>query len=347
MIFDLLKLIQQALERRTSLLEKLHAEQTDCYRLFHGTAEGHSGLTIDRYGPLILMQTFREALFPEERNVLENFLCNRFPIAPLFVYNHRGKQSVQSFDEWHCPSEDALAEVRCQEFGISYLIRARHQGIDPWLFLDLRTGRRVLREMVKGQSVLNLFSYTCSAGVSAARAGAGEVWNVDFASSNLEVGRRNAALNAVVQPDTKTLENHFRTIQEDCYPVMRQLAGLSVGVRGKQMKEFKRFDQRHFDLVFLDPPAWSKGHFGAVDVVRDYASLFKPAVLIARPNGGHIIATHHVAHVNVESWENSLKSCAIKAGKPLRSIQMIQPESDFPSFDGRHPLKIAICEVER
>ncbi|MCE6982926.1 SAM-dependent methyltransferase, partial [Pseudomonas frederiksbergensis] len=43
--------LRAALDARLGLLAELHAQGTDCYRLFHGSQEGASGLTIDRYGP--------------------------------------------------------------------------------------------------------------------------------------------------------------------------------------------------------------------------------------------------------------------------------------------------------
>jgi 23S rRNA (cytosine1962-C5)-methyltransferase len=329
--------LEQALQRRKPLMEALHAEGTNAYRLFHGISEGVPGLTIDRYGPLILLQSFRDPLLPDELAAIENALTEKIHFPFTFAYNHRGKSSTQSFEEWHQPRPEALAEIQCEEFGLHFLIRPRHQGIDPWLFLDLRAGRRFLRESVKGLSVLNLFSYTCSVGISAAAAGAREVWNVDFASSSLEVGRRNAQLNQIA-------EDRFRTIEQDCLPVMRQLAGLPVGGRSARSRKFLYFEPRQFDLVFLDPPAWAKSPFGAVDVTGDYPSLFKSAVL-ATQSGGRVIATHHVASVELSTWIGQLERCAAKAGRPLRSVQTLTPENDFPSFDGRHPLKIVVCEV--
>lgn len=327
-----------AMRRRENLLETLAAEGTDSYRLFHGISEGCPGLAIDRYGSLILAQTFRESLAPDERNTIEETIREKIPPPFVFVYNHRGKKSRQSFDEWHRPAAEALDERTCREFGIEFLIRARHRGIDPWLFLDLRAGRRYIRRTAVGCSVLNLFSYTCTAGICAASAGATEVWNVDFASSSLEVGRKNAALHRI---DAK----RFHTIEEDCLPVMRQLAGLPPGIRRSVKRKFRKFDPREFDLVVLDPPAWSKGPFGAVDVAGDYPGLFKPAVLAAKPSGGRIIATNHLPSIELDSWIDALKRCAAKAGRPIRSCEVIAPEADFPSFDGRHPLKIAVFEV--
>ena len=336
-MIDFAPLLAQALERRKPLLETLHAGGTDCYRLFHGIAEGFTGLTIDRYGALVLAQTFRANLSPEELRLVEDCLRKALPGPLAFAYNHRGKKAAEAFEKWHRPDPDALEEFTCREGGLKYLVRARHRGIDPWLFLDLRAARRAVRGSVKGLSVLNLFSYTCGVGVCAAAGGAGEVWNVDFSESALEVGRRNAALNGIP-------ENKFRQVNEDCLTVVRQLAGLDVGGRYGQKRRYEKLSPKAFDLVFLDPPAWAKGPLASVDLVRDYPSLFKPAVLTVKP-GGRIIATNNVAAVGYEEWTGILKRCAAKAGRPIKNLEPIAPDADFPSFDGNPPLKTAVCEV--
>ncbi len=329
--------LSQALERRKPLFEALRAEGTDCFRLYHGTAEGLPGLTIDRYGGLVLAQTFREPLAPEELPVLEATLREALPQTFAFAWNHRGKKPGEPFEKWHRPAPEALEEFVCSEGGLKYLVRARHRGIDPWLFLDLRAARRFVRADSKGLCVLNLFAYTCGVGVCAAAGGASEVWNVDFASSSLEVGTRNARLNGV--PADK-----FKTLNEDCLIAARQLAGLPVGGRHGQKLRYTRLEPRQFDLVFLDPPAWAKGPLASVDLVRDYPGLFKPAVLAARP-GGRVIAANNVGSVGYAEWEAVLRRCAAKAGRPLRSVTRLLPDPDFPSFDGNPPLKIAVCEV--
>ena len=88
---------------------------------------------------------------------------------------------------------------------------------------------RDVRELAPGRSVLNLFAYTATAGVAAAAAGASEVWNVDFSRSALEVGRANAASNSIP-------EDRIRFVEEDCLPVLRHLAGLTVRGRGSHRR---------------------------------------------------------------------------------------------------------------
>ncbi len=66
----LLPLLQAADAQRTALLAQLHDENTNAYRLFHGSVEGRDGLTIDRYGDVLLIQTFHTPLSDEEHQTI-------------------------------------------------------------------------------------------------------------------------------------------------------------------------------------------------------------------------------------------------------------------------------------
>lgn len=314
--------------RRDALLDALHAAETDAYRLLHGAVEGAPGVAIDRYGPLLLIQTWREPLTVSPE-VLAEVASEQLGVPLTAVWNHRHRRTRPDFARYHQP-EIPDAPV-CQENGLWFDARPRHGGTDPLLFLDFRAVRRRVRGLAEGRSVLNLFAYTCGIGVAALAGGASEVWNVDFAASSLAVGETNRALNGL--PD-------WRNIQEDVFPINRQLAGLKVPPRRK----YVRVAPRSFDLVVLDPPRFSKGSFGAVDLVRDYPSVFKPALLATAP-GGTLICTNNVASVDRETWLAGLERSAAKAGRPIGDVEIIKPEDDFPSPDGRHPLKVAQITV--
>ena len=332
----LLDAVAAAIDRRAALLARLGEEGTDACRLFHGIAEGEPGLTIDRYGPLLLVQTFRAPLSHDEAEQLGRGVAALLGAELLCVANHRGPDHRSAGAQAHAPAAAALQEHVCHERGLGFLVQARHRGQDPWLFLDLRAARREVAALATGRRVLNLFAYTCGVGVAAAAAGAHSVVNVDFAQSALAIGARNAALNGVAG-------DRFRTLQSDCIPVLRQLAQLPVQRRGRA-RPFAKIAPQEFDLVVLDPPRWAKGPFGAVDVVRDYGSLFKPCVLTLA-DGGVVIATNHVPEVAAADWCDGLRRCAQKAGRPLRDLELLPPDADFPAFDGRPPLKVAVCRV--
>jgi len=330
-------LLRRALDRRRDLLPRLHGEGTDCYRLLHGVAEGAPGLTIDRYGTLLLAQTFREALPAAAVAALREVVQHELGLDLPLVHNHRGEGAEREpLAAAPVPADGTNDEHRCHEGGVRFLIRARHRGQDPWLFLDLRAGRRTVRALAAGRRVLNLFAYTCGVGVAAAVAGASSVCNVDFAASALAVGRANAAANGIDS-------TRFTTLHADCIPVLRQLAGLPVQRRQKQLP-FVRVPPQQFDLVVLDPPRFAKTPFGTIDVVHDYQSLFKPC-LLTLAEGGAVLATNHVPQVDAAAWHEALRRCAEKAGRPLRSLEAIAVDDDFPSFDGRPPLKLVLARI--
>lgn len=320
------ELLDRALAARAGLIEALLAEHTDAYRVFHGAVEGRPGLSLDRYGPVLLARSLREAPSGAELTAMQAHAAR---LGLSLVLNHRGEGRAPE----HAPAPEALEEQRVQELGLSYRFRARHPGKDPWLFLDLRAGRRWVKAHAEGAEVLNLFAYTCGLGVAAAAGGAASVLNVDFAESALEVGRGNAQLNGIT-------EDRFATARADALPAMRQLAGLPLKGRAARRRRYRRFKPRQFDLVLLDPPTWATSPWGAIDPVRDYPSLLKPALLATRP-GGRLLVTNHVSTVELAEWLGALRRCAEKAGRPIRELEVIAPEGDFPSPDGRPPLKIA------
>ncbi len=323
---------------RSSLLTQLHAEQTDAYRLFHGSVEGYPGLTIDRYGELLLVQCFHSPLQAAELAAIETFYTQAIP-GLIMVFNDRSDANSRIGNPLPPDQLETATQPRLiQEMGVSYRIQGRHSGQDPWLFLDLRAARRRVMQEASGKSVLNLFAYTCGVGTAAAKAGASYVVNVDFAESSLAIGKENAQLNA--------LPHRPRFVQSDAFAAMRQLAGIGQPdrVRGKRMPAFPKLEPRKFDLVFLDPPRYAKSAFGVVDLINDYPSVFKPALLCVA-DGGTLIACNNVAEVDRSAWLDQLQRTAAKAGRPIREAEVITPEADFPSHDGQPPLKIALLRL--
>lgn len=326
------ELLAAARERRRPLIASLREENTNAWRIFHGAAEGCPGMSIDRYGDLLLVQSWRLPLDEAEQRALHEALAPELAEVEAWAWNHRGRPAHAGLLS---NPQVATREFEALEVGERYRIRARHRGNDPWLFLDMRSGRRKVREIAKGKSVLNLFAYTGSLGVAAAVAGAKEVWQVDFSAAAIGLCKshheRNPAPAEVI------------LLESDCLAVLRQLAGQRVQ-RARVRRDFPVVERRKFDLVLLDPPRLSKGLFGTVDVVHDYPSLAKPALLTLE-DGGALLATNHVADVSREEFARVLERTAEKAGRPWASVEIFGPDIDFPTFDGQAPLKVAYCRL--
>jgi len=328
--------LRAALAHRQPLLAQLHAQGTDCYRLFHGSQEGAGGLTLDRYGPQLLVQSFHHSLTRDELLPLAEQCRATLGEPLLLVYNDRsrGNSRIDRLDPVYRAEAEALDDLVGHEWGLAYRVRGRHAGQDPLLFLDLRNARGWVKAHSAGKRVLNLFAYTCGVGLAAAAGGAREVVNLDFADGNLAVGRENGLLNPDLLP--------MQFIQSDYFPAIRQLAGLPIAQRrGQQLPSYPRLAPRQFDLVFLDPPAWAKSAFGTVDLLRDYQSLLKPAIL-ATAADGVLICCNNLAKVALADWREQVLRCAEKLGRPVRDCQVLAPAADFPSSDGQPPLKTLI-----
>jgi 23S rRNA (cytosine1962-C5)-methyltransferase len=325
--------LRAAMTRRSAFISRLATERTNCCRLLHGTQEGVPGVTLDRYGDLALLQSFHAPVADDEVAVVRRVLDDFFPALDL-VYNDRSGPGSRVRNGLNDAGRRAAETDRiiCEN-GVFFHVRARHRGHDPWLFLDLRTTRRAVMDEAEGRTVLNLFAYTCGLGVAAAVAGAHRVVNVDFSESSLAVGTANGELNGVT---SQTVE-----IVSDVFPAIRQFAGIRQPslVRGRQLPRFPRLEPEHFDLVFLDPPRLAKSRFGVVDVIRDYQSVFKLALGVVSA-GGILYCTCNVARVEEKEWHAQLRRCADKCGRPIREFDVLRPGEDFPSIDGRAPLKV-------
>ncbi|QYK03372.1 class I SAM-dependent rRNA methyltransferase [Shewanella psychrotolerans] len=324
-------LLAKALAQRSQLIADAKANNTDCYRVFHGTVEGVNGLNIDRYGNAWLIQTFHQSLTAEELSEI-SLILNKLDELCV-IYNDRSNKNSRILNPLDKTVEAfATSEQVIHENGIQFCSKLRHEGQDPLLFLDMRIGREYVKANSKGKSVLNLFSYTCGIGTAAAVGGATKVTNVDFSSFALAAGRKNAELNQV--------ESVCEFVQSDAFPAMRQLAGMKVGGRRNQkLPNYPKLSPTQFDLVFLDPPRFAKSPFGTVDLINDYQSLFKPAML-ATKKGGTIVCCNNVAKVDRQAWFDALVRCVEKQGRSVTQYQWLDCHPDFPSFDGKHPLKI-------
>lgn len=146
--------------------------------------------------------------------------------------------------------------------------------LDTGLFLDHRITREMIRELAPGQHFLNLFCYTASATVHAARGGALSTTSVDLSRTYLDWARRNLALNGLDEAD-------HELVQADCRDWLREASA-------------DPHRQGRYGLVFLDPPTFStsKRMQGTWDVQRDHPELINRGVRLLAPGGQLIFSTN-------------------------------------------------------
>ena len=140
--------------------------------------------------------------------------------------------------------------------------------LDTGLFLDHRLTRARLAELAPGGRFLNLYCYTGSATVYAAKAGARSTTSVDLSNTYLDWARRNLALNGIDGSE-------------------HRLVRAEVGA-------WLRRERDEYDLVFLDPPTFStsKAMQGTLDLQRDQVELIDLAMARLAKDGVLVFSTN-------------------------------------------------------
>jgi 23S rRNA G2069 N7-methylase RlmK/C1962 C5-methylase RlmI len=142
--------------------------------------------------------------------------------------------------------------------------------LDTGLFLDARKKRALIRSEAAEKRVLNLFAYTCSLSVAAAKGGAKKVDSVDLSNTSLEWGKVNFALNGL-DVSGKTADEEASFIRRDVFEFLSEAE--------------KR--KRRWDIIILDPPSFSnsKKMRGVLDIKRDYGELIRRCLSLIGPAG--------------------------------------------------------------
>ena len=257
---DALATLQQQL---TSALGSVPAETR---RLFHGRGRRWPGLehvTADWLQGVLLVALFREPEAAELARLKDLLLA--LPATPewrqagahTLLLQHR--YLPDSAAEWLQGNE--VEEWLIDEDGLRFKLdlgRKQNNG----LFLDMRYGRRWVREQAAGRRVLNLFAYTCGFSVAAIAGGAERVVNLDMAKAALSRGRDNHRLNG----------HDLGRVSFLGHDLFKSW--------GKLKKDGP------FDLIIIDPPSFQKGSFA---LSKDYQKILRrlPELLT---EGGTVLA---------------------------------------------------------
>lgn len=187
------------------------------------------------------------------------------------------------------------------------LTRRQHVG----LFLDQRDNRRRVFLGSDGRRVANLFAFTCSFSVAAARGGADVVFSVDAAKSVLEIGKRNFEANALTEG------GRGKFVAEDVRKwIARQVR--KVGEQG---------DAARYGIVVCDPPTFSSTKdSGKFHVQEQWSTLSSACRDVLRASGEAYFSTNH------RSGDRSFYAEVL--GRDFKTVEVLSPPLDFPELGG-------------
>ncbi|MBL4584670.1 MAG: class I SAM-dependent rRNA methyltransferase [Pseudomonadales bacterium] len=306
-----IRLISRLLKKALLLREKLFS--APYYRLCYGDGDGLSGLVIDRYGDVLVVQISTagmEALKQPIIDVLQKILSPK----TILLKNDSGQRVLEGLEKYSEVVVGTLDELTpLEENGVRFLAPLAKGQKTGW-FYDHRFNRAQLSRYVNGMRVLDLYSYVGGWGIQAATFGASEVVMVDSSTLALEVAGENARLNEV---------------QDKCKTVHAEVL--------EALKQF-RADGEKFDMVILDPPALIKRKKDQRKGEEHYHNLNQQAVQLLNPNG-FLVSGSCSMNLSEERLIDILGTAAHRNG---RTIQILEKGG----LGADHPLSPAIPEMD-
>jgi 23S rRNA (cytosine1962-C5)-methyltransferase len=296
-------------------------EVSDAWRVVHSEGDGLSGLVVDRYADLLVVEFFSAGMV-RHREWIYDALRAQFPGCRFHASADEHVQKQESFDfrPWSSTGTGATTPALITEHGIRF--RADPAGAHKTgFFADQRENRQWLSQLVAGQRVLDLCCNTGGFAVYSAVRGASEVVGIDIDADVIEIAKGNAKLNNV-RP---------RFVQADIFPWLRDAA--NAGER--------------FDVVILDPAKMTRDREQVIPALKKYLDMNKLALGVVKPGG--LFATFSCTGLVAEDqFLDMLRRAAFYAGRTVQVLKIAGAGPDHPFLaqvpESRY-LKAVFCRV--
>jgi len=291
-------------------------EVSNAWRVFHSEGDGISGLVIDRYADLLVLEFFSAGAF-RHREWIQAALREQFPGCRFHMSADVHVQKQESFDfRGTEPAQPAVIT----EHGVKF--RADPAGAHKTgFFADQRDNRQWLSQHVAGKRMLDLCCNTGGFGVYAAVRGASEVVGVDIDADVLSIAKGNAKLN---HADVKF-------VQADIFPWLRDAA-----IAGEQ-----------YDVVVLDPAKMTRDREQVIPALKKYLDMNKLALGVVKPGG--LFATFSCTGlVSEDQFLDMIRRAAFFSNRTVQVLKVAGAGPDHPWLaqvpESRY-LKAAFCRV--
>ena len=313
------RVVDHALQYRLDVMEDL-----DNARLVFGESDFLPGVTIDKFNTVLVaeimcygMEMRKDMIYNHVVETLEN---HGYTIDGLYERNKgilRIKEGLEEYEGWYPlmgkPSCN-MVETIITENGIQYYVDIVN-GQKTGFFLDQKYNRQAIGSLCHGKTILDCFTHTGSFGLNALKHGANHVTFVDISASAMEMTKRNVTLNHY--------ENHCDFIVSDCFDYLDQL---------------KRSGQHPYDVIILDPPAFTKSRSTIDHAMKGYQRINGDAMRILK-RGGYL-ATASCSHFAYSDlFDSMIYRAAKESGTRLREIEKRKQSKD-------HPILMGVPETE-
>ena len=286
--------LEAAIERRASI----RSDQTNAVRLVHAEGDELSGLVVDLYNDVVVVEIANAGL-DRIRALVVDVLRER--LAPRVIY-FKNEIPARKLEQLPTAAEsigDGDATAMVIENGLRFRVDPP-SGQKTGFFLDQRDNRALARTLAADRRALNLFAYSGAFGVYSAAGGARSVENVDISAAAIELARTNHQMNGT--------EASF--VVADAFQYVRQT-------------------NQRFDLIVCDPPAFAKSRAEVDRAARGYKDVNLFAMKLLEPRG--LMMTFSCSgHMSLDLFQKVIFAAALDAGRRVSIVKRLTAGSDHP-----------------
>ncbi|MDF2943239.1 MAG: putative methylase [Herbinix sp.] len=300
---------------------------TDSCRIIFGEADFLPGLVIDKFSDILVVQSLALGIDRMKNDIImilkELLAKDGIKIRGVFersdakVRSNEGMERIKGFI-----GEPFDTKVEIVENGVKYMVDVA-EGQKTGFFLDQKYNRAAVAKLCKGARVLDCFTHTGSFALNAGKGGAREVIGVDASELGVAQATENSALNG--------LSDTVKFITADVFDLL---------------PEYEKSGEL-FDVVILDPPAFTKSKNSVKNAIKGYREINLRAMKLVK-DGGYL-ATCSCSHfMNPDLFAETIGQAAKNVKKRIRQVEYRTQAPDHPilwAAEESYYLKFFIFQV--
>ena len=300
---------------------------TSSCRVIFGEADFLPGIVVDKFSDVLVVESLALGIDRWKLTIVEalkNILAEDgirirgvYERSDAKVRLQEGMERSKGFI-----GEPFDTKVEIQENGVRYMVDVE-DGQKTGFFLDQKNNRAAIHRFCKGKRVLDCFTHTGSFALNAGIAGAASVLGVDASQLAVDQAAENAVLNG--------LQDRVRFQCADVFELLPQLEA-----RGEQ-----------YDVVILDPPAFTKSRNSIKNAVRGYREINLRGLRLVW-DGGYLVTCSCSHFMDPELFARTIREAATGAHRRLRQVEFRTQGCDHPilwAADQSYYLKFYIFQV--
>ncbi len=282
---------------------------TGSCRVIFGEADFLPGLVVDKFSDVLVVQSLAlgiDRLKDQIVELLKEVLAaDGIKIRGVYERSDAKVRRQEGMELYKgCIGEAFDTNVEIEENGVRYMVDVK-DGQKTGFFLDQKYNRKAIQHLCKDAKVLDCFTHTGSFALNAGYGGAKEVTGVDASELAVEQAILNSKLNG--------MEDRVKFICRDVFELLPELEE-----KGEK-----------FDVVILDPPAFTKSRNSVKNAVKGYREINLRAMKLVRDGG--FLATCSCSHfMTYELFTQTIHQAARNVHKRLRQVEYRTQAPDHP-----------------